>query len=105
MTAIAYINRTDPLRRGIEVWVGDQTDAGITQWFPDGTRKFVPNGEYDEMAVPSFRMDELHARALLEVLLNYYQGGDDTRALRKDYDAERVRVDKMIDALSRSVIQ
>ncbi len=33
-------------------------------------------------------------RALLDALTRHYQGAEDTRALRRDYDAERKRVDE-----------
>jgi len=39
------------------------------------------------------------ARALLAALLRWYDGGEDTRSLRRDYDAERARVDRLIGAL------
>lgn len=42
--------------------------------------------------------DEM-ARTLLAALLRHYNGADDARMLRKDYDAERARVDKLLDAL------
>jgi hypothetical protein len=35
---------------------------------------------------------------VLDALVRYYQGAEDTRTLRQDYDAERARVDKFIDA-------
>lgn len=39
------------------------------------------------------------ARALYEALADHFgHSGHDTRALRKDYEAERARVDKLIDA-------
>lgn len=46
------------------------------------------------------RISEDAARALYEALSRYF-GGDvvDARRLRDDYDAERRRVDKFIDAL------
>lgn len=40
------------------------------------------------------------ARALLEALTRHYSGTEDTRALRKDYDDERKRVDKLAETLS-----
>lgn len=40
--------------------------------------------------------DEI-ARALLDTLTRYYHGAEDTRALRRDYDAERKRVDSLIE--------
>lgn len=36
------------------------------------------------------------AKALLDALLDHYRGGHDARQLRKDYDAERARVDLFI---------
>lgn len=42
-------------------------------------------------------MDE--AQALLAALHSHFQGVDDQRALRADYDAERRRVDRLTDAV------
>jgi hypothetical protein len=47
----------------------------------------------------TLRLRGEEARALLEALVRHYQGTEDTRMLRKDYDAERARVDKFIDSL------
>lgn len=49
---------------------------------------------------PTMTLDDSVARALLEGLNRHYGGVDDTRLLRKDYDAERKRVDKLIDVVS-----
>ncbi len=49
---------------------------------------------------PTFRLSDEHARALLETLTRHYQGAEDTRALRRDYDAERGRVDGLIGHLA-----
>lgn len=51
---------------------------------------------------PTLRLDDQMARALLDALTRHYQGAEDTRALRRDYDAERARVDKLIDAAIRT---
>jgi hypothetical protein len=48
---------------------------------------------------PTLVLEEDEARALLDALTRYYNGAEDTRALRKDYDAERARVDKLTDAV------
>jgi hypothetical protein len=48
---------------------------------------------------PTLVLEEDEARALLDALTRYYHGAEDTRALRKDYDAERSRVDKLTDAV------
>lgn len=39
-------------------------------------------------------------RALLAALLRHYNGADDARMLRKDYDAERARVDRLTETVS-----
>lgn len=48
---------------------------------------------------PTLRIDDDSARALLDALTRYYHGAEDTRALRKDYDGERARVDKLTATL------
>lgn len=49
---------------------------------------------------PTLQIGDEEARALLEALVRHYQGTDDTRALRRDYDAERKRVDDLTSALA-----
>jgi hypothetical protein len=48
------------------------------------------------------RLREDLARALLTALLKHFDGGEDTRNLRRDYDAERKRVDTFIAHLTVS---
>lgn len=38
--------------------------------------------------------------ALLDALVRHYQGAEDTRALRRDYDAERKRVDQQAEVIA-----
>ena len=51
-------------------------------------------------AEPTFRLDHDAARALLDALTRHFHGAEDTRALRRDYDGERVRVDRLIEHLA-----
>lgn len=47
-------------------------------------------------------------RALLEALVRHYNGAEDTRQLRKDYDAERKRVDehaKVIASIAQTLVE
>ena len=44
---------------------------------------------------PTLRLDEIAARTLRDALNAHYSGVDDQRALRKDYDDERQRVDRL----------
>lgn len=48
---------------------------------------------------PTFQIGDSEARALLEALARHYGGADDTRTLRRDYDAECARVDTLTAAL------
>lgn len=48
---------------------------------------------------PTLFLPDNHARALLDALSAHYGGTSDTRTLRRDYDAERARVDKMLGAI------
>lgn len=52
-----------------------------------------------EPEVPTLWLPFDSGRALLEALVQHYQGAEDTRQLRKDYDAERQRVDTLTSAL------
>jgi hypothetical protein len=46
---------------------------------------------------PWLRISEAPARALYEALADHFgHGSNDVRALRRDYEAERARVDKLI---------
>ena len=49
---------------------------------------------------PTFRMPEAVARALLDALAAHFGGTSDVQTLRKDYLAERARVDKLIGHLT-----
>jgi hypothetical protein len=51
------------------------------------------------LAPPTLSLGDDEAIALMTALVAHYQGVDDQRMLRRDYDAERGRVDKLVDAL------
>lgn len=59
--------------------------------------------EPDEMTTvsePTFALDGETARELMYALQRHFENlPDDTRLLRKDYEAERARVDKLTNAL------
>jgi len=61
--------------------------------------------DHDEAVVlpgrPSLTLDDDLGKALLDELAGYYGGTGELRSLRKDYDAERARVDKFIAHLTR----
>lgn len=53
-----------------------------------------------EIGEPTLTLDNDAARALLGALTRHYEGAEDTRALRRDYDGERKRVDLLIGHLA-----
>lgn len=60
----------------------------------------------DSMIEPTFVLPFDSGRALLDALTRHYHGAEDTRALRRDYDAERKRVDeqsKVIADIARAL--
>lgn len=62
-----------------------------------------PTVEADLETSPWLRMDPELARALYQSLGEFFgHSGNDVRALRKDYDAERARVDKLITHLTET---
>jgi hypothetical protein len=62
-------------------------NSGATPEIPEGRTEWL-------------RFQEDEARALYEELASYFGGtGHDTRALRKDYDDERRRVDRLTEGI------
>lgn len=87
---------------GIAVIFDRRLDGGLFEvWPPGGDHQvFSPDGTVDQ-GPPPMRLTNDEARALLQALQRWYGGDvDDTRALRKDYDAERARVDKLVDVVA-----
>lgn len=90
----------DPERRSIYLW----PETGPVEWHDPGNGATVP--EYPEGTTPYLPMSEAAARALYEALAERFGGtGHDTRALRRDYDDERKRVDKLTDAVIQLAAQ
>jgi len=94
-----------------ENWPGMAVDITIARRNHDGSITIlVPSNSDDQFdqwvdlppaTVPpiSYRFPNDVAKALLDALLDHYRGGHDARQLRKDYDHERGRVDKLIDSM------
>jgi len=102
MTARAYVE-TDWLRRGVRVWLGDEDVGGTTTVdFTNVAKRRNADQTVTPEASPLALTNE-QARALYSALGDHFgHSGTDTRALRKDYDAERARVDLFIASLTRS---
>ena len=65
----------------------------VLQILEDGLQEWKEIDQLESVR-PTFLLPYDTGRALLDALTRHYHGADDTRALRRDYDAERARVDK-----------
>jgi hypothetical protein len=67
-------------------------DPGRFRWEP------IEDPRAEVKATMTLQNEE--ARALLDSLTRFFHGAEDTRALRRDYEAERGRVDLLVGSLS-----
>lgn len=63
-----------------------------------------PHGAAEPGPDPTIRLTDEAGRALLDALLRHYQGSGDYHELRKDYLAERKRVDDLLASMGQLVI-
>jgi hypothetical protein len=94
----------DFTRMAVSIYVVDSIDqnrARVMQ--PEGSMwqwaEVDPSVGYE--VPPTIRLPEDAARALLDSLAAHFGGVSEVQTLRKDYLAERSRVDKLTDALIR----
>lgn len=87
---------------GISIFIGiriDHQQTSIIRFDENGRPRFEIVESMAEV-MPSIKINNDFARALLDALMRHYQGASDTRALRSDYAHERGRVDKLLDVIS-----
>lgn len=89
--AIALIQESEGLPRRILRIVEGGSNT-VYQW------EDLPDRPEPDIA-PTFQLGDSEARAVLESLTRHYNGADDVRALRRDYDHERKRVDQLTATL------
>lgn len=102
----AYL-REDRLGMSLDITLIREGDGGLNPpmilRLPEGEDSFARWEHLPEQPrpdiPPTLRLGEDEARALLDALTRHYGGADDVRALRRDYDAERQRVDTLTAAL------
>lgn len=95
MTTRAHVEH-DPYLRGIRLAVA--RDRSYLSWGPLSVQPIEDGKGPSEDAW--LMLEEGDARAIYEALAEYFgHTGHDIRALRKDYDAERKRVDRFIEHL------
>lgn len=89
----------------IDVYIVDHHNGRMRFLRIDGdTQSWDDLGREDEALAseppPTITLPMDSGRALLEALVLHYQGAEDTRALRRDYDNERKRVDDLAKTLA-----
>lgn len=87
-TAVYIVEHSDHRYRLLQM---DDGVVSWTEWTDDAVTR-------DDK--PSILLPHDSGRALLQALVEHYQGAEDTRALRRDYDAERKRVDHHVEVIA-----
>lgn len=98
MTFRAYV-ATDIVGRGVAIdlvrHIGEDL-VDVAEPLTVAFRREVPTSA-DVVTSPMLRLPEEAARALLDALAAHFGGTSEVQTLRKDYIAERARVDKMLE--------
>lgn len=101
----AYVTEDFPLD-SVKVAIVQQPEGGRPEAIlrlPDDPTRFrcwepIEPDSTDVAPTMTLRRDE--AQSLLDSLTRFFHGAEDTRALRKDYEAERGRVDQLVGTLT-----
>ncbi|MEW2383360.1 hypothetical protein AB0873_14895 [Micromonospora sp. NPDC047707] len=102
MTARAHVT-LDIACRGVAVYLVDERADGTTalgQPVEIVMRTLGDDEQHAGWHEPTLRLPEPMARALLDALAKHFGGTSDVLTLRKDYMAERARVDAFIAHLT-----
>lgn len=107
MTVQAHVNG-DGLMDSVKVWIVNHLDGDRRlllringdEYF---SQSWVELSGQGEVVDPTFELHDASARALLDALTRHFHGAEDTRALRRDYDDERRRVDGLIKIVGDSL--
>lgn len=98
----AYVQRNLRTFQGVDLWLVDTIAVDGVPIHRLVQHTDLVMATVDDTAVytePSLTMPEPMARALLDGLAAHFGGTGELLTLRRDYEAERKRVDQMIDAL------
>lgn len=98
MTVRAHVKH-DIAANGVNLYLMRETSNGpLAAMSSSACPSWVPVAEGAE--APTFvSLDDASGRALLDALLEHYQGGGATRQQRADFEHERSRVDRLIGHL------
>lgn len=86
----------------VEVFLVDHVEMGLVRVLymdETGTYRWEEHAEATNDVKPTLVLPADSGHALLQALVEHYQGAEDTRALRRDYDAERKRVDDYAETI------
>jgi hypothetical protein len=111
VTIRVHINTDFTMFGNVRIWVADFEGDRPRRIMRYTDQQHFPWEDIDDSAVglevePTFTLQEDVARALLDSLVTHFQGAEDTRRLRADYDAALRRgdeKDKLIADVLRAV--
>lgn len=102
MTVQAFIS-DDYVGMRVRIAIVQDFGAGrpshILRHAASGHHEWVELGE-DAPVEPTLTLSTHEAVAVLDALTRHFHGAEDTRALRRDYDAERRRVDEQAKVIA-----
>lgn len=86
-------------RQSLDVWVTQPQHERVYRYSDEPGGRWEPYPPPGIVVDPSFSVSDDAAKALLDALLDHYRGGSDARLARADFENERARADKLIDAV------
>lgn len=89
--------------RSVDIYLGNERSDGSMDIVRPAELVAGPS-EPGIQTEPALKLDDDLARALLDALAAHYGGTSDTRQLRRDYEAERARVDRLLELLALPVV-
>ena len=90
----------DFLAHGVAVYLGHETNGRATRLAVPAHLELQDVGDSLVQAEPWLRLNDDIAQALMDALAAHYGGHTHLLTLRADYEAERDRLDKLIDLLT-----
>ena len=99
--------RHEPWRRHVDIFVvDDRPDGSVIVYGPGDQARIIPAGAtLPDDVEPSLRVPEDALPALLAALSSHLGAVEHPQQLRRDYDAERARVDQALTALTALVLR
>lgn len=104
--AQVHVHQSFQMLHGIGLWLVERRQYDGIPVSTVGQPAELVYADLPEHTAPSptLLLSDDMGRALLDALSAHYGGHSDVRSLRKDYDAERKRVDKLTDAVIQAMV-